>query len=148
MCRVDHVESAVQQNASATEARIIEIKPDERKMTLSIRRIQDEAARAQDAQAREAEYREFKEFSSGGGGGKRQRERNVPTGPGGGGNSSGGGGGISGGGSSSGGGGVTLGDVLSEQFASLRGGSGKAGRKRKDADKYGESSDVDDEDEG
>jgi ribosomal protein S1 len=131
------------------EARIIEIKPDERKMTLSIRRLQEEASRAQDAQAREAEYREFKEFSSGGGGGgKRQRERNAaPGGGGGGGNMGGGGGGGMSGGGNSGGGGVTLGDVLSEQFASLRGASSKAGRKRKDTDKYDETAEVEEDEE-
>jgi ribosomal protein S1 len=136
------------------EARIIEIKPEERKMTLSIRRLQEEASRAQDAQAREEEYRQFKDFSSGGGsaggGGKRQRERNISSGSGGGGGNMGGSGSGSGitGGGNGGGGGVTLGDVLSEQFASLRGGSGKAGRKRaKDADKYDETAGIEDEEE-
>jgi 4-hydroxy-3-methylbut-2-enyl diphosphate reductase len=136
--RVSRSQDAVSAEDKA-EARIIEIKPDERKMTLSIRRVQEEANRAQDAQAREAEYREFKEFSSGT---KRQRERSSPAAGGSGGNSGGG----SGGGNP--GGGVTLGDVLSEQFASLRGGAGKAGRKRaKDADKYDETASVEDEEE-
>ncbi len=145
--RIARSQDAVNPGDTA-EARIIEIKPDERKMTLSIRRIQEEASRAQDAQAREAEYREFKEYSSGGG--KKQRERNSPQGGGNSGGGGGGGGSLGGGvvGGNSSGGGVTLGDVLSEQFASLRGGSGKSGRKRaKDADKYDENAGVEDDDE-
>jgi ribosomal protein S1 len=149
--RINRAQDAVNPG-DTTEARVIEIKPEERKMTLSIRRVQEEASRAQDAQAREAEYREFKEFSSGsggGGGGKRQRERNSPSGPNnsGGPVSSGGGGGNNSGGNAAGSGGVTLGDVLSEQFASLRGGAGKTGRKRKDADKYDESAGIEDDEE-
>lgn len=50
------------------EARVIEMKPEERKLTLSIRRIQEETQRAQETQARETEYREFREFS------KKRRE--------------------------------------------------------------------------
>ncbi|MDR3707883.1 MAG: 30S ribosomal protein S1 [Capsulimonadaceae bacterium] len=69
------------------EARIIEIKPEERKMTLSIRRIQEEAQRAAGEAAREQEYREFQNYS---------KKRSAPTS------------------------GVTLGDVLSEQFARAR----------------------------
>jgi len=45
------------------EARIIEVKPEERKMTLSIRRIQEEAQRAAGDAAREQEYREFQNYS-------------------------------------------------------------------------------------
>jgi 4-hydroxy-3-methylbut-2-enyl diphosphate reductase len=149
--RISRSQDAVNPGDTA-EARIIEIKPDERKMTLSIRRLQEEASRAQDAQAREEEYRQFKDFSSGGGGGggKRQRERNLPSGSS---NSDRGMGGISGGSSSMGGGmgsggGVTLGDVLSEQFASLRGATSKAGRKRaKDADKYDETAGTEEDEE-
>jgi small subunit ribosomal protein S1 len=148
--RIARPQDAVNPGDTA-EARIIEIKPDERKMTLSIRRIQEEASRAQDAQAREDEYREFKAYSSGGGG-KKQRERNLPAEGGGGSSTPGvgrGGGVSSGGGGNSSAGGVTLGDVLSEQFASLRGGSGKANRKRaKDADKYDETAEIEDDDEG
>lgn len=50
------------------EARVIEMKPEERKLTLSIRRIQEEAQKAAGAAAREQEYREFREFS------KKRRE--------------------------------------------------------------------------
>jgi predicted RNA-binding protein with RPS1 domain len=146
--RVSRSQDAVSAEDKA-EARIIEIKPDERKMTLSIRRVQEEANRAQDAQAREAEYQQFKDFSSGSGGGnKRLRERSSPAGGGPGGNSGGGSGAPGGSSGGNTGGGVTLGDVLSEQFASLRGGAGKAGRKRaKDADKYDETAGVEDEEE-
>jgi 4-hydroxy-3-methylbut-2-enyl diphosphate reductase len=45
------------------EARIIEVKPEERKMTLSIRRMQEEASRATNEAAREQEYREFQQYS-------------------------------------------------------------------------------------
>ena len=81
------------------EARIIEVKPDERKMTLSIRRIQEESQRAAGEAAREQEYREFQNYTSGGavggGGGKNKSARPGSSG-------------------------VTLGDVLSEQFARAR----------------------------
>ena len=50
------------------EARVIEMKPEERKLTLSIRRILEETQRVQETQARETEYREFREFS------KKRRE--------------------------------------------------------------------------
>ena len=148
------------------EARLIEVKPDERKITLSIRRVQEDSLRNQDAQSREAEYREFQAREREQHGGKK-RDRSGDLGapaPGGGardggGRDSGGGGGrdrerdYSGGGSSSrassGGGGVTLGDVLSEQFASLRGTTGKAGRKGrgKDADKYEANAEGDESEE-
>jgi 4-hydroxy-3-methylbut-2-enyl diphosphate reductase len=68
------------------EARVIEVKAEERKMTLSIRRIQEEAARAAGEVAREQEYRDYQNYS---------KRRNTSTG-------------------------VTLGDVLSEQFARAR----------------------------
>jgi len=45
------------------EARVIEVKPEERKMTLSIRRIQEETQRAAGEAAREQEYREFQNYS-------------------------------------------------------------------------------------
>lgn len=70
------------------EARIIEVKPDERKMTLSMRRIQEEAQRAAGEAAREQEYREFQSYT-------KKSTRQTSTG-------------------------VTLGDVLSEQFARAR----------------------------
>jgi 4-hydroxy-3-methylbut-2-enyl diphosphate reductase len=58
------------------EARVIEMKPEERKLTLSIRRIQEESQRAQETQARETEYREFREFSKK----RREPERGVTLG--------------------------------------------------------------------
>ena len=96
------------------EARIIEVKPDERKMTLSVRRLAEDAQRSRDAEDREAEYREFKEFST------AKKPRAVA------------------------GGAPTLGDALSEQFAALRGASGKAsrkGRSKTEPDKYEASED-------
>jgi 4-hydroxy-3-methylbut-2-enyl diphosphate reductase len=84
------------------ESRIIELKPEERKLTLSIRRLLEEAQREQEGAQREAEYREFREYSSGGsapsgGGGGKGRKRDMPER-----------------------GGVTLGDVFGEQFARAR----------------------------
>ena len=81
------------------QARVIEVKADERKMTLSIRRIQEETQKATEGEAREQEYREFREFNSGN---KKQRpvERSV-----------------------------TLGDVLGEQFARARKEVSRKGKK-------------------
>ena len=73
------------------EAQIIELKPEERKMTLSLRRLAENDRRETDAAAREQEYQEFRQMSSGGGaaegrssgggggGGGREKKRRETT---------------------------------------------------------------------
>jgi len=131
------------------EAVIVELKPDERKITLSLRRIQELERRETDAAAREAEYQEFRSMTSGdgvgggGGGGGRTEPR---AGSGGSGGSRGGSGGGGGGGGKgrrepadfNQGGRVTLGDIFGEQL----------GRARKEVSRKGRPArTTDDEDE-
>ncbi len=108
------------------EAQVIELKPEERKMTLSVRRVQENERRESDSAAREQEYQEFRQQGTGGGapaaaagggggGGKQKQRREQPE-------------------FNQGGGRETLGDVFGEQFARLRKEVSKKGREK--SDKY------------
>jgi 4-hydroxy-3-methylbut-2-enyl diphosphate reductase len=116
------------------EAIIIELKPDERKMTLSIRRIQEQERRETDAASREQEYQEFRNSGVDGAGAARSEGRGGREKRG---RREGGGGG----GDFNQGGRVTLGDIFGEQL----------GRARKEVSRKGRpgrsTGDDDDEDE-
>ena len=81
------------------QARVIEVKADERKMTLSMRRLQEETQKATEGEAREQEYREFREFNT-----NKKSQRPVERT-------------------------VTLCDVLGEQFARARKEVSRKGKK-------------------
>jgi 4-hydroxy-3-methylbut-2-enyl diphosphate reductase len=103
------------------DALIIELKPDERKMTLSVRRIAEQERRDQDAAAREQEYQDFRAMSSEGSarpGRDRKRRGDTPD--------------------YSQSGRVTLGDVFGEQFARARKEVSRKGRKA-DSQDYDEA---------